>query len=219
MLPDAPWLSPAQAADWFIGGKRSGFSSGLRRGGTIECMTLQFTTSYIEDSRAVFAYYKKLGERAMDQVTDEQLFATLDEEANSIAVIVKHLAGNMRSRWTDFLTSDGEKPTRDRDSEFEGPPGRRAELMQMWEDGWSCLLGTLESLTDADLARTVTIRGERHSVMQAINRQVAHYSYHVGQMVLLAKHLAHEHWQSLSVPRRGSAEFNRKVAAGEASQR
>ena len=185
----------------------------------MDAMALQFTTSYLEDSQALFAYYKKLGERAMEQVTDEQLFAALDEEANSIAIIVKHMAGNMRSRWTDFLTSDGEKPTRDRDGEFEAPPASRAELMRIWEEGWACLFAALQPLSDADLARTVTIRGEPHSVMQAINRQVAHYPHHVGQIVLLAKHFAGGRWRTLSVPRRGSAEFNRRVAAGETSQR
>lgn len=182
-------------------------------------MALEFTTSYLQDSLAVFHYYKRLADRAMEQVRDEDLFAALDGEANSMAVIAKHMAGNMRSRWTDFLTTDGEKPTRDRDSEFVDPPATRAALNQMWENGWACLFGALESLTDADLERTVMIRGEPHSVMQAVNRQVAHYSYHVGQIVFLAKHLAGERWQSLSVPRNTSAEFNRKVAAGEASQR
>lgn len=182
-------------------------------------MALQFTTSYLEDSLALLAYYRKLGERAMAQVADEQLFATLDEEGNSIAVIVKHMAGNMRSRWVDFLTSDGEKPDRNRDSEFEDPPQTRAGLMEVWEAGWACVVKALEPLSDGDLGRTVTIRGEAHSVMQAINRQLAHYPYHVGQIVLLAKHFASDRWQTLSVPRRGSEAFNRRVAAGEASQR
>jgi hypothetical protein len=182
-------------------------------------MPLKFTTSYLEDSLALFRYYKTLAERAMEQVTDDQLFMTLDDEANSIAVIVKHMAGNMRSRWTDFLTADGEKPDRNRDSEFVDPPATRAELLNLWEDGWSRVFGALESLSDADLARTVTIRGEAHSVMQAVNRQVAHYAHHVGQVVLLAKHFAHDHWQSLSIPRNRSADFNQRVAAGDASQR
>jgi len=180
---------------------------------------MRFTTSHLEDSLAVFHYYKRLAERAMEQVTDEQLFATLDEEANSIAIVVKHMAGNMRSRWTDFLTTDGEKPDRDRDGEFVDPPATRKALMSAWEDGWERLFSALESLSNADLGRTVTIRGEAHSVMQAVNRQLAHYPYHVGQIVLLAKHFAHDRWQSLSVPRNRSAEFNRKVAAGEESQR
>jgi uncharacterized damage-inducible protein DinB len=182
-------------------------------------MALQFTTSYVEDSTTIFRYYKKLIERAIQQLTDEQLFAVLDGEMNSIAVIVKHMAGNMRSRWTDFLTSDGEKPGRDRDEEFSQPPPTREALLQIWEDGWQRLLGTLESLTDADLGRTITIRGEPHSVMQAINRQVAHYSYHCGQIVFLAKHLSGERWQTLSIPRGKSANFNARVQTGEASQR
>jgi hypothetical protein len=182
-------------------------------------MALRFTTSYVEDSIAIFRYYKKLAERAMEQVGDDQLLAVLDEEMNSIAVIVKHMSGNMRSRWTDFLTSDGEKPGRNRDDEFSDPPATREALLQLWEDGWQCLLGTLESLSDADLGRTITIRGEAHSVTQAINRQVAHYSYHCGQIVFLAKHLCHDGWRTLSVPRGASTEFNRRVRAGEASQR
>jgi len=182
-------------------------------------MALKFTTSYLEDSLELFRYYKKLADRAMEQVSEQDLFALLDDEANSIAIIVKHLAGNMRSRWTDLLTTDGEKPNRNRDSEFVDPPTTRAELMALWENGWTCLFGALEPLTDADMGRTIRIRGEAHSVMQAINRQVAHYAYHVGQIVLLARHYAGERWESLTVPKNRSAEFNRKVAAGEASQR
>ena len=182
-------------------------------------MALEFTTSYIHDSLAVFRQYKRLAERAMEQVADEQLFTTLDPEANSIAIIVKHMVGNMRSRWTDFLTTDGEKANRNRDSEFVEPPATRAQLLAEWESGWACVFMALEPLTDADLTRTITIRGEAHSVMQAINRQLAHYPHHVGQIVLLAKHFACDGWHSLSVPRNQSAEFNRKVAAGEASQR
>lgn len=182
-------------------------------------MALKFTRSYLEDSLTLFWYYKKLAERAMEQVTDEQLFATLDEEANSIGIVVKHMAGNMRSRWTDFLTTDGEKPDRDRDSEFVGPPATRKALLDVWEDGWTRVFRALEPLSDADLGRTVTIRGEAHSVMEAVNRQLAHYAHHVGQIVMLAKHFAHDRWQSLSVPRNRSAEFNQRVAAGELSQR
>ena len=182
-------------------------------------MALKFTTSYLEDSLSVFRYYKKLAERAMEQVSDQDLFATLDEESNSIAIVVKHLAGNMRSRWTDFLTSDGEKPDRNRDTEFANPPLTRKALLEQWEDGWARLFRAIEPLSEADLGKTVTIRGEPHSVMQAINRQLAHYAHHTGQIVLLAKHFAHDHWQSLSVPRNLSEEFNRKVTSGEASQR
>ena len=182
-------------------------------------MALQFTTSYLEDALALFRFYKRLGEGAMAQVTDEQLFQTLDAEMNSIAVIVKHIAGNMRSRWTDFLTSDGEKPDRNRDSEFENPPATRGELLALGEQGWAILFQALEPLTDADLPRTVMIRGEAHSVTMAINRQMTHYAYHVGQMVLLAKHFQSANWKSLSVPKGRSAEFNRRVEGGQASQR
>jgi hypothetical protein len=182
-------------------------------------MALQFTTSYLENSIELFRYYKKLADRAMEQVADGHLFVPLDADGNSIAIVVKHMAGNMRSRWTDFLTSDGEKANRDRDSEFEDPAETREALLNEWENGWVCVFGALEPLTDDDLGRTVHIRGEAHSVMQAINRQVAHYPYHVGQIVMLAKHFAGDHWQSLTIPRRQSAEFNRRVAAGEVSQR
>lgn len=182
-------------------------------------MALKFTTSYLEDSLAVFRAYKKMGEGAMAQATDEQLFTTLDPEANSIAIIVKHIVGNMRSRWVDFLTSDGEKSDRHRDTEFENPPATRQELLDLWERGWGYVFTALEPLSDADLARTVTIRGEAHSVMQAINRQLAHYSCHIGQIVLLAKHFQGSQWRSLTVPRGKSAEFNQKVLSGEASQR
>ncbi|MHB1937559.1 MAG: DUF1572 domain-containing protein [Acidobacteriaceae bacterium] len=182
-------------------------------------MVLQFTTSYLEDSIHLLRYYKELADRALAQVTDEQLYGLLDEEANSIAITMKHMAGNMKSRWTDFLVDDGEKPWRNRDAEFEQPPATRETLLQLWEEGWTCLFGALEPLTDADLGRTVTIRGEAHSVMQAISRQIAHYSYHCGQIVLLAKHFQSGHWKSLSVPRGKSAEFNAKVQSGEASQR
>jgi uncharacterized damage-inducible protein DinB len=182
-------------------------------------MSLQFTTSYLKDSLDLFRYYKKLAERAMAQVTDDQLFAELDEGGNSIAIIVKHMAGNMRSRWVDFLTTDGEKPDRHRDTEFVDPPATREALIELWEESWGYVFHALEPLSDADLARTVTIRGEAHSVMQALNRQVAHYSMHIGQIVMLAKHFAYDRWQSLSIPRNRSAEFNRKVATGESSQR
>jgi uncharacterized damage-inducible protein DinB len=182
-------------------------------------MAHQFTTSYLKDSIDLFRYYKKLGDRAMAQCPDEGLFATLDAESNSIAIVVKHMAGNMRSRWTNFLTTDGEKPDRNRDTEFEEPPAARAELMELWERGWKYLFDALEPLTDGDASRTVTIRTEPHSVMQAINRQVAHYSYHVGQIVYLARHFTGNKWQSLTIPKKKSGEFNRQVAAGEKSQR
>jgi Protein of unknown function (DUF1572) len=182
-------------------------------------MALEFTTSYLQDSLGVFRYYKGLAERAMAQLTDGQLIAVLDQESNSIAVIVKHMTGNMRSRFTDFLTSDGEKPDRRRDLEFVDPLQTREDLMASWDAAWACLFAALDPLNESDLAQTVTIRGEAHSVMQAINRQVAHYSYHCGQIVFLAKHLRAGEWKPLSVPRGTSEEFNRRVRAGEASQR
>jgi len=184
-------------------------------------MAHQFLTSYLQDSIELFRYYKKLAERAMEQCPDEGLFTALDGESNSIAIVVKHMVGNMRSRWTDFLTSDGEKPDRHRDTEFEVPPRSRQELLESWEQGWKYLFDALGGLSDADLTRTVTIRTEPHSVMQAINRQVAHYSYHVGQIAFLAKHLAAQSgkWTALTVPRKKSAEFNTRVASGQASQR
>src|ERR1022692_3538968 len=159
-------------------------------------MAHQLTTSYLEDSLPMFRQYKTMGERAMEQVTGDQLFTALDEETNSIAIIVKHMAGNMRSRWVDFLTTDGEKPDRNRDSEFVDPPATREALMQLWEESWGHVFHALEPLADSDLGQTVTIRGEAHSVMQAINRQVAHYAMHIGQIVMLAKHFAHDRWQS-----------------------
>ena len=182
-------------------------------------MALEFTTSYVADSIAVFHYYKKLAERAMEQCSEDDLQRRPGAGENSIAQIVKHLAGNMRSRWTDFLTTDGEKPDRNRDSEFEDPPADRAALLAQWEAGWALVFAALEPLADADLGRTITIRGEPHSVMQAIHRQVAHYTYHVGQIVLLARQFRGGAWHWLSIPPGRSEEFLRRVKAGEASQR
>ncbi|HLH04328.1 MAG TPA: DUF1572 domain-containing protein [Bryobacteraceae bacterium] len=182
-------------------------------------MAHQFTTSYLEDALSLFHHYKKLGDGALAQVTDEELTATLDPEMNSIAQIIKHMTGNMRSRWTNFLATDGEKPDRNRDSEFVEPPATRQAVLETWERGWRYVFSALEPLSEDDLDTKVEIRGEPHSVMQAINRQIAHYAYHVGQIVLLAKHFRSENWRSLSVPRNRSAEFNARVASGEASQR
>ena len=182
-------------------------------------MALQFTTSYLEDSLAVLRQYKKLAENAMAQLTDDQLYTVLDPEMNSVAIVVKHMAGNMRSRWTDFLNSDGEKPDRNRDSEFVDPPPTRDALLALWEQGWDYVFQALGPLSEADLSRSVRIRGEAHSVMQAINRQLGHYTYHVGQIVFLAKHLQHEKWKALTIPRNRSADFNQRVLSGEASQR
>jgi len=179
-------------------------------------MAHELTTSYLRDSTNVFRYYKNLAERAMAQCPDEMLFIALDAESNSIAIIVKHMAGNMRSRWKDFLITDGEKADRDRDSEFEAPPKTRAELMEMWQGGWKHVFDALEPLTDADLARTVTIRSKPHSVMQAITRQITHYGYHAGQIVLLAKHFvakSGKNWESLSIPRVESKQATANIAA------
>ncbi len=183
-------------------------------------MPHQLSTSYLQDSIGLFHYYKKLGERAMAQCPDDCLFVVLDAESNSIAIIVKHMAGNMRSRWRDFLTTDGEKPDRHRDTEFENAPTTRAQLNEVWERGWKYVFDALEPLSEADLRRTVTIRSEPHSVMQAINRQIAHYAHHVGQILFLAKHLTFTRtgkWESLSVPRGKSAEINAKTAEGKLS--
>jgi hypothetical protein len=182
-------------------------------------MALEFTTSYLEDSLSLLRYYKHLGEGAMSQLNDDQFLAVLDPEMNSMAQIVKHLHGNMRSRWIGFPTADGESPTRDRDLEFLDPPETRAEVMARWNEGWDCVFAALGPLADDDMGRTVKIRAEAHSVMQAINRQLTHYAYHVGQMVFLAKHLQHAKWKSLSIPRGQSREFNRRVTGGAASQR
>jgi Protein of unknown function (DUF1572) len=182
-------------------------------------MTLKFTTSYLEDAIGVFQYYKRLADASISRLSDQQVYEVMDSEMNCIALIMKHLAGNMRSRWVDFLTTDGEKAGRNRDQEFCEAPGSREALLELWEDGWQTLFTALSELSEDDLTRTVTIRGEAHSVMQAVNRQLAHYPYHCGQIVFLAKHLRSADWESLSVPRNRSAEFNRRVAAGEASQR
>jgi hypothetical protein len=182
-------------------------------------MAHERTDSYLKESLSLFRYYKKLAEGAIAQCPDQGLFQTLDGENNSIAIVVKHMVGNMRSRWTDFRTTDGEKPDRNRDTEFEDPPTTRTEILDLWDAGWNCLITALEALTDASMTETVTIRGEAHSVMQAINRQMGHYSYHVGQIVMLAKHFAAANWKALTIPRKKSAEFNADVAAGRKSQR
>jgi uncharacterized damage-inducible protein DinB len=182
-------------------------------------MAHEFTTSFLKDAVGVFHYYKRLAENAMAQCPEDKLSAEIDAESNSIAIIVKHMVGNMRSRWTDFLSTDGEKPDRQRDTEFEAPLRSRAEIVAMWESGWKLVFDALGPLTDGDLEKTVMIRTEPHSVMQAINRQIAHYSYHVGQIVYVARHFAGNEWKTLTIPKKKSAEFNARVASGEASQR
>jgi hypothetical protein len=164
---------------------------------------------YLADALSSFRAYKKLADKAIDQTRDDELFVTLDEESNSIAVVVKHMAGNMISRWTDFLTTDGEKPDRHRDMEFVIKPGTtRDEVLAYWERGWKRVFDAIEPLTADDFDKTVNIRGQAHTIVQAINRQLTHYSYHVGQIVFLAKHFRSTEWKSLSVPKNRSAEFN-----------
>ncbi|HMF56310.1 MAG TPA: DUF1572 family protein [Pyrinomonadaceae bacterium] len=176
-------------------------------------MADEIARDYLRDAVAGLRSHKKLAEKALEQVSDEEFFATLDEEANSIAVILKHMAGNMFSRWTDFLTTDGEKPNRNRDMEFVTTPETgRNELMDYWERGWQCVLDAIEPLTAEDLTRIVFIRGEEHTVVNAINRQLMHYAYHIGQIVFLAKHFRSAEWKSLSIPRNRSAEFNAYLA-------
>jgi uncharacterized protein DUF1572 len=167
---------------------------------------------YLEDVKREFRSLKRLAEKAMAQVSDEDFFATLDPNSNSIALLVKHISGNLRSRWTDFLTSDGEKPDRKRDTEFEGrPEDTRASLLGRWEAGWQVLFDALGDLAPEDLSREVTIRGQPHSVMRAIHRQMTHYAEHIGQIVMLAKHWAGDRWQTLSIPRGQSEQFARQM--------
>jgi Protein of unknown function (DUF1572) len=171
-------------------------------------MATDLATQYLEEVRRQMREYKRMGEGAMAQLRDDDFFLTLDPEANSVAILVKHLAGNMRSRFTDFLTSDGEKPDRFRDREFEvSGATTRDDVMRWWEEGWACVLGAIDGLKPEDVMRTVTIRGEPHTVLQAINRQIAHYAGHIGQIVFLAKHLRSSEWKTLSVPRGKSEDF------------
>jgi len=173
-------------------------------------MTTDLAAHYIEEARRQMRGQKHMGEGAMAQLREEDFFVTLDPEANSIAILVKHLAGNMRSRFTDFLTSDGEKPDRFRDREFEVNTAlTRADVLRWWEEGWAIVLGAIDALKPEDIMHTVTIRGEPHTVLQAINRQIAHYAAHVGQMVFLAKHLRSNEWKSLTIPRGKSEEFKK----------
>lgn len=171
-------------------------------------MTL--SDSYLTDIIRSFKNYKRLGDAALAQTPDHHLHTELDSNSNSVAVIVKHVGGNLRSRFRDFLTTDGEKPDRNRDSEFElsGQPSR-ADVLRWWEDGWSVLMQALDALTPSDLTRTVTIRSEEFLVVEALNRSAAHTAYHVGQIVYLARHFAGEHWSSLSIPKGQSAQFAR----------
>jgi Protein of unknown function (DUF1572) len=175
-------------------------------------MTEQIIENYKTDTIEAFRNYKKLAERAIDQINTDEYFKAIDEESNSIAVIVKHLGGNLRSRWTDFLTTDGEKADRHRDSEFVAETDTRESLDALWETGWNALFATLESLNIEDFGKTVQIRGEDFTVIKAINRALAHAAYHVGQITFLAKHFRAKDWKTLSVPRGQSGEFNAYLA-------
>lgn len=165
-------------------------------------------SDYLESVKKQFEYYKLLGEKTFAQLSDAQLFEQYNAESNSIATIVKHLWGNMLSRWTDFLTSDGEKEWRNRDAEFDNDISSRAELMAKWNEGWDCFLGTLNALTEADMTKEIYIRNQGHTVVEAINRQLAHYPYHIGQIVFIGKMWCNEQWTSLSIPKGNSKAFN-----------
>lgn len=175
------------------------------------------TSSYLESVKKQFLYYKMLGEKAMEQLTPEQLFVTTNDDTNSIAVIVEHLSGNMLSRWTDFLTTDGEKETRNRDAEFENNLKTKEELLDIWDKGWNCFLQALESLQPEQLSAIIYIRNEGHTVIEAINRQLAHYPYHIGQIVFYAKQLKKSEWNSLSIPKNKSKNYNADKFAQEKS--
>jgi Protein of unknown function (DUF1572) len=175
-------------------------------------MNEQIIKNYKTDTLEAFRNYKKLAERAIEQITDDEYFKAIDEESNPIAVIVKHIGGNLRSRWTDFLTTDGEKADRHRDSEFVAETDTRESLGELWETGWNALFSTLESLNAEDFGKTVQIRGEDFTVVKAINRALAHAAYHVGQITFLAKHFRAKDWKTLSVPRGQSGEFNAYLA-------
>ena len=177
----------------------------------------EIANNYLSDALLSFRNCKKMAERAIEQVSDDEFFRQIDGESNSLAVIVKHIAGNARSRWRDFLNSDGEKPDRNRDTEFETMEDTRESLMEFWESGWRTVFDALGPLTPEDLAKTVTVRGEPHTVVEAINRQLTHYSYHVGQIVFLAKHLKSSEWRTLSIPRNSSQQFNQFLAGKQAA--
>jgi hypothetical protein len=166
------------------------------------------TSDYLESARKQFEYYKLLGDKALARVPDDKLYWQYNAESNSMATLIKHLSGNMLSRWTDFLTSDGEKEWRQREEEFENNIRSRDELMRQWQKGWDCLFNSLNILTANDLNKTIYIRSEPHSVMEAINRQLAHYPYHVGQMVFIGKMICDDKWVSLSIPKGGTQAFN-----------
>ena len=173
-------------------------------------------SAYIQSAIKQFQYYKSLGEKSFDQLKDEDLFWQFNEQSNSIAIVVNHLAGNMLSRWTDFLTSDGEKPWRNRDQEFESVINSRKELLDRWEEGWGCLFSALNSITEENMDQEGLIRNQKHSIVEAVNRQMMHYAYHIGQIVYVGRMIKGEEWQSLSIPKGGSQKFNdEKISKGK----
>jgi len=176
-------------------------------------------TSYLNSVTKQFHYYKMLGEKAMAQIADEALFWQYNKESNSIAVLVKHLVGNMLSRFTDFLTTDGEKPWRNRDAEFESNFSNREELLAYWDTGWSCLFSALDNLREDQLETIVYIRNDGHTVTEAINRQLAHYPYHIGQIIYIAKMAVNEEWESLSIPRKKSGDYNARKFTQDKTRR
>jgi hypothetical protein len=165
---------------------------------------------FLESAKKEFQYYKLLGEKTFSQLSDEQLFNQINSESNSIAIIVKHLWGNMLSRWTEFLTTDGEKEWRKRDEEFENDISTRKELLEKWEEGWFCLFNALNSITDSDLSEVIYIRNQGHTILEAINRQLSHYPHHIGQIVFIGKMLRDKDWNSLSIPKGASKKYNQE---------
>ncbi|MEL1255483.1 DUF1572 family protein [Flavobacterium sp. DGU38] len=176
---------------------------------------METNDSYLESIKKQFLYYKMLGEKAIDQIEPEQLFITLNEDTNSIATIIKHISGNMLSRWTDFLTSDGEKEWRNRDAEFENDLQSKDEVLEIWNKGWNVFFDALNNLQPEQLSDIIYIRNEGHTVIEAINRQLAHYPYHIGQIVFYAKQLKNSSWNSLSIPKNKSGNYNAEKFAKE----
>lgn len=176
-------------------------------------------SNYLESIRRLFLYYQGLGAKAMDQLSGEEIHFRPEPESNNIATIVKHMHGNMLSRWTDFLCSDGEKPWRRRDDEFEDTLETKEQVLKAWEEGWNCLFNAINPLEESDLEKIVYIRNEGHSVLEAINRQLAHYSYHTGQIVLLARQAKGAEWQSLSIPKGGSKQYNEEKFSKDKGRR
>jgi hypothetical protein len=180
---------------------------------------MEINEHYLESVKKQFLYYKTLGEKAMEQIQPEQLFVSVNEDTNSIATIVKHLSGNMLSRWTDFLTTDGEKEWRNRDGEFENDLQTKEAVMTLWDKGWNCFFDALDSIQPEQLSTIIYIRNEGHTVVEAINRQLAHYPYHIGQIVFYVKQLKTSEWESLSIPKNKSNSYNATKFAQEKSIR